>query len=113
MRDYIEIKKGLIPYSFNILLADEWFELSINYNKKADLFTVGVYKNGELICVEPLILGVPLFRDTYRPGFPAVTLIPYDSSGTEKRVTYENLGKSVLLTIDDEEGEESDETENF
>ena len=106
MRDFIEIKKELVPYSFNILLADEWFELSVDYNKTADMFTVAVYKEDEHICTEPLVLGVPLFKDTYKQGFPAVTLVPYDPSGTEKRVTYENLGEKVFLTIDDEGDEE-------
>lgn len=105
MRDYIPINKELVPYSFNILLADEWFELLVDYNGTADMFTVSVYKEGNLVCAEPLILGVPLFKDTYRPGFPAVTLVPQDPSGTEKRVSYENLGKSVFLTIDDEPDE--------
>ena len=101
MRDYLEIKKELVPYRFNILLADEWFELLVDYNKTADLFTAAFYKNNELVTVEPLILGVPFFADTYQPGFPAITITPY--SVTENAVTYENLGDSVLLTIDDEE----------
>lgn len=108
MRDYIEIKKELVPYQFNILLADEWFELYINYNKTADMFTVSLYKEDELICTEPLVLGVPMFQDVYQPErFPAITLVPYDSSRNAKTVTYENLGESVFLTIDDE-GDEGD-----
>lgn len=101
MRDRIEIKKDLVPYQFNILLAGEWFELRVNYNKTADLFTLTVYKGDELICTEPLILGVPLFKDTYQPGkFPAITLIPYGP--TETALTFDNLGESVFLTVDDE-----------
>ena len=49
MRDLIEINKDLIPYSFNILLAEEWFELAIDYNKTGDLFTVTLYRDGELV----------------------------------------------------------------
>lgn len=101
MRDYIEIKKELVPYSFNILLADEWFELYVGYNKAADLFTVTLYKDDVLIASEPLILGVPLFQDIYQPGrFPAVTLVPYGP--TETAVTFDNLGETVFLTVDDE-----------
>ena len=40
MRDRIEVNKNLVPYSFTILLGDQWFELLIDYNKTADLFTV-------------------------------------------------------------------------
>jgi len=101
VRDRIEINKDLVPYQFNILLSDEWFELYIGYNKTADLFTVSLYKDDALICTEPLILGVPLFQDIYQPGqFPAITLVPYGP--TEKAITFENMGESVFLTIDDE-----------
>lgn len=108
MKDYIEINTELVPYQFYILLADEWFELYVNYNKTADLFTLTVYKDDELVTTEPLVLDVPLFRDTYQPfpkGFPSVTLVPYDPSGTAKSVTFDNLNKNVFLVIDDEDDE--------
>lgn len=107
MRDYIEINKEMIPYQFNILLADNWFELYVNYNKTADLFTVSLYKDDELICTEPLIFGTPLFRDIYQPEkFPAIVLVP--SGANETVITYDNLGETVFLTVDDE-GEATDE----
>lgn len=103
MRDRIEINKEIVPYQFNILLGDEPFEFYVNYNGTADLVTVSLYKNDELICTEPVILGVPLFQDVYQPGrFPAVTIEPY---GDADAVTYANLGETVFLTIDDEGGE--------
>lgn len=101
MRDRIEINKDLVPYQFNILLADEWFELYVGYNKTADMFTVSLYKDDELVSTEPLILGAPLFQDVYQPGkFPAIMMVPYGP--TERAVTFENMGESVFLTIDDE-----------
>ena len=101
MRDSIEINKELIPYQFNILLAGEWFELYVDYNKTANMFTVSLYKDDELVSTEPLILGVPMFRYVYQPGkFPAVTLVPYGQS--EQAITFENLGETVFLTVDDE-----------
>ena len=104
MRDYIEIKKELIPYQFNILLADQWFELLVDYNNTADMFTIALYKDDKLISVEPLVLNTPMFQDVYQPKrFPAVTMVPY--SITESSITYQNLGESVWLTIDNE-GEE-------
>lgn len=106
MRDIVEINKDLIPYSFDILLADEWYELYVDYNKTADMFTVAVYKEDEFIGAEPLVLDMPLFGDVYKAGFPAVTLVPYAPAGDEKRVTYDNLGKTVFLSVDDEGGEE-------
>lgn len=103
MRDYVEIKKELVPYQFNILLAGEWFGLYVDYNKTADMFTLTLYQGDELISTEPLILEVPLFKDVYQPKkFPAITLVPYNSTGTEDRLGYSNLGLSVFLTIDNE-----------
>lgn len=110
MRNYIEIEKDLLPYQFNILLAAEWFELYLNYNETADLFTISVFKEDELITTEPLVFGVPLFVDTYQPPkFPAITLVPYDPNGLEQAVTYENLGETVFLSIDDEGVNEDEE----
>lgn len=104
MRDYIEIKKELLPYRFNILLADQWYELYVSHNKSADIFTVALYKDDVLITTEPLVLGVPLFKDVRQPqNFPAVEIVPHDSNGLAENVTYENLGETVFLTIDDEE----------
>ena len=101
MRDCIEINKDLVPYSFNILLSDEWFELYVDYNKTADMFTVSLYKDDALISTEPLVFGVPMFQDVYQPGkYPAITLVPYGES--ENAVTFENLGETVFLTVDDE-----------
>ena len=106
MRDYIDIKKELAPYKFNILLGSEWFEMSIAYNKLGDMFTVSLYKDGALIATEPLILGAPLFKEVYQPNrFPSISLVPYGTS--ERKVTFENLGKTVFLTIDNE-GEDAD-----
>lgn len=103
MRDHIEINKELIPYRFNILLAGQWFELYVSYNQAAEMFTVGLYKDDTLITTEPLVLGVPLFHDVYQPNlFPAIEIVPYDSSGLAEKVTFDNLGESVFLTIDDE-----------
>lgn len=108
MRDYIEIKKDIVPYTFNILLGDEWFFFDVDYNETADMFTLTVRRDDEVITTEPLILGVPLFKDTYRAGFPSVTLVPYAPNGNEKAVTYANLNNSVFLSIDDEGEDDGD-----
>ena len=101
MRDCIPINKKLVPYQFNLLLAGEWFKLYVNYNKTADMFTVSLYKNDEYITTEPMVLGVPMFQDVYQPGiFPAVTMEPFGP--IEKSITFDNFGKTVFLTIDNE-----------
>lgn len=109
--DVLEINKSLIPYKCEILLAKEPFVLEFNYNATADLFTVDLYKGGELICAgEPIVYGLPLWADVYKPDtFPAVNIIPLDPSGGSNRVTFDNLGKSVLLIVDNgAEGAEED-----
>lgn len=102
MRDRILINKELIPYKFNIAIYNQVFGMLVKYNSTSGLFTIGLYKDDVLIATEPVIYGVPLFKDIYRAGeFPAVDIIPCDESGNEKEITFENLGKTVYLTIDD------------
>lgn len=104
MRDIIEIDKSLLPYSFDIALAGEEFNMAIMYNKAADLFTCTLSKNKEvLVYNEPIIYGVEMFADVYKSGlFPMLSIVPLDEAGIETAVTYENFGKTVFLTIDDQ-----------
>ena len=110
MRDVIEIEKELLPYNFDIELAGEEFNIEIFYNKAADLFTATLMKDDEvLVYNEPIVYGVELFADVYiSDKFPMISIVPFDQSGQENAVTYENFGETVLLTIDDED-EESEE----
>lgn len=103
MRDIIEVDKSLIPYSFDILLAAELFNLEFHYNETADLFTVTLSKNGEvLVYNEPIMYGMPLFSDMYVSDvFPAVDIECIDESGKEQIVTWENFGVTTFLTIAD------------
>lgn len=100
--DTLEINKELLPYTCDMLLAGELFTLKVNYNATADLFTLDLYKDGALICAgEPIVYGVRLWQDVYNPElFPAVDIIPTDPSGESDTVTFDNLGKTVLLIID-------------
>lgn len=102
MRDRILIDKTLIPYSFDILLAAEWFTFEIHYNEIADLFTVTLSKDDNVIIFgEPVIYGVPLFTDLYQSGiYPALEIVPLDESGQETEVTWDNLNVTVFLTIE-------------
>lgn len=102
MRDRIIVKKELIPYGFYIALGKEKFNLRFAYNRTADLFTVSLYREGTLLCAnEPVVYGIPLFQDVYESGrFPAVRIVPWDESGNEDTVTWENFGSTVFLTLD-------------
>lgn len=101
MRDRIIIEKDLLPYSFDILLGGEWFNLEFHYNETADLFTVTLAKESEvLVYNEPIIYGVPLFADLYQSGiFPALDIVPWDESEQENTVTWDNFNETVFLTI--------------
>lgn len=102
MRDRIMVKKDQIPYGFYIALGKEKFNLRFHYNRSAGLFTVSLYRNGVLLCAnEPIVYGVPLFQDVYESGlFPAVKIVPWDESGNEQEVAWENFGSTVFLTIE-------------
>lgn len=110
IKDKILIDKTLIPYDFDILLADEVFNIGVDYNEKHDLFTIRLSKDNKVICEgEPIVYGMPLFRDMYIAGkFPAIDIIPLDISGEQKDITYDNFGETIFLTIDNAGGEEDE-----
>lgn len=100
-RDTISINKELIPYEFEILLADDLFKIRVDYNNSANLFTVTLSKDDEVICTEPIIYGMPLFADVFQPDkYPAIEIIPLDESGQSNVVTFDNLCDTVLLIVD-------------
>ena len=77
------------------------FEMRIDYNNTANLFTVSLSKGGVTLCTgEPIIYGQPLFGDIANRGnFPKVTITPIDESGESNAVTYDNLSRTVLLKV--------------
>lgn len=107
-RDIIEIDKDLVPYEFDIVLADETFKIGVNFNETAELFTLDLSKldeesgEYETICKgEPIIYGKALFSDVFVNGkYPAVDIVPYDESGENNAVTFDNLNETVFLCID-------------
>lgn len=107
-RDIIEINKDLIPYEFDIVLADETFKIGINFNETAELFTADLSKlneeSGEYekICKgEPIVYGKKLWEDVYITGkYPAIDIVPLDESGENNAVTFDNLNETVFLCID-------------
>lgn len=100
--DKIKINKKMAPYSFQIALTGAVYTFRIDYNAYADMFTVSLYKDGELICSgEPIMYGVPLFSDIYMAEvFPAITVVPWDESGREDKVTWDNFEETVFLRIE-------------
>lgn len=105
MRSRINVDKSKIPYQFQIMLGGRRYSMEWQYNSKSGLFTCTIYDaDGKvLIYDEPLIYGDPMFSFLCRGTiFPPIDLVPLDESGEEKEVTWENFGKTVFLTIDDE-----------
>ena len=102
--DTISINKSLIPYTFSILLGGEMYDLRIDYNKTHGFFTIGLSKDGEVVCSgEKIVYGKPLFDEVFVKGkFPSLVVIPYDLSGANNAVTFDNLTDVVQLIIDDQ-----------
>lgn len=100
------IEKNLIPYRMEILLGAELYTLNIQYNKTYDLLTIGLENtDGEVLCeAEPVVYGQPLWQDIQYPGgYPALRIIPWDNSGQENTVTFDNFNETVFLTVDNAE----------
>lgn len=103
-RDTIYINKSLIPYDFDIAIADEVFHFRIDYNNTGGFFTVELSKNGVTLCSgEPIMYGRKLFADVWKQGFPAYDIVPFDPAGNYNAVTYDNFCYGVLLIIDNGE----------
>ena len=100
--DRILIEKEQIPYRFSIALNSTTFLIEVRYNEECDLFVIGLYsKDGTLICYEPIIYGAQLFKQHYLPGiYPAMRIVPFDESGENTTVTWDNFNKTVFLIID-------------
>lgn len=105
-RDRILIEKDLIPYRMEILFGAVLYTLDIQYNKTYDLFTIGLENtDGDILCeAEPVIYGQQLWKDVQFPGgYPALKIYPWDDSGQETTVTWDNFNKTVFLTVDNAE----------
>lgn len=104
---YININKNLIPYRFEILIENETFEFTVNYNELYDYFTIDLYRNNTPIVLgEKLVYKKPLFMSCFHKDIPKVLIVPYDISGKTDRITFENMNEQVFLYLleDDENG---------
>jgi hypothetical protein len=106
---YIEITKSELPEKFDFDLGAETFTLGFNYNDTGGFFTIDLLKPNEIeseatpiVLGEKLVLGKPLWSDFSSFELPAPQLIPLDISGTEDRITWENMNEKVFLYINDE-----------
>jgi hypothetical protein len=97
---HLDIEKELLPYRFDMELADELFTFEVQHNERFDFFTIDLKKDGEtLVLGEKVMLNRVLFSLVADPRLPKVYLIPLDESGVESRVSYDNLGEKVFIYI--------------
>ncbi|MGJ0848194.1 phage baseplate plug family protein [Tissierella praeacuta] len=97
---YIDINKDMIPYRFDITLADETYTFEVNYNALKDYFTIDLYKNDEVIVLgEKLVYGKPLFLSSQHKDIPKIDILPLDLANKTERITFENFNKEVFLFL--------------
>ena len=111
MRDRIIIAKDLVPYEFEISLADTSFIIGVDYNRTGDFFTLSLFDiDGNVINRgEKLVYNMELWQDTYDVRkYPCLTIKPVDQSGTVEQITWGNFGEKVFLEIFDQEGDEAE-----
>lgn len=108
MRSRIDIDKSKIPYQFQIMLGGVRYSMEWQYNSASEQFTCTLSDAGGSVLVygEPLVYGSPMFASLSRgTELPPIDLVPLDESGESDTVTWENLGETVFLTLDDEKEE--------
>jgi hypothetical protein len=100
MDEYIEIEKDLIPYHFDLALDEVIFTFQVEYNPDFDFFTIDLECDGELLVAgQKIVYGIPLFDGIQDARFPVTLIVPYDTSETATRVSWDNLGTSVFLYL--------------
>lgn len=101
MMEVLPIDKEKVPYRFQIPLPYKLFEMVVRYNESYDFFTLDVSHDGEVLVEgEKLVYGVPVFIDSFELGFPPLTIVPRDRSGTEASVSYDNVGETLFLVVE-------------
>ncbi len=106
VRDRLLIEKSNVPYRFTIALPRKIYDIEVRYNEYSDTFNMHLYSDNELLCIEPIIYGRALFEQVYQPEiYPAMRIVPNDSSESARRVTWDNFGESVFLEVYNMEGD--------
>ena len=101
------IDKALVPYNFDVTLSNQDYTFRINYNEKADRFTIDLSLNGvSIIQGEKITYGLPIFdaiqidnSNNQNTNIFSETLIPIDLSDTQTEVNYDNFYDSVFIYV--------------
>jgi hypothetical protein len=100
--NYIDIKRGKVPYAFSIKLIDKTYSLTIKYNELGGFYTADLRTNtGEILAFgDPIRYGRALFGSIEDERFPLPVIIPYCVTGDNiNEVTTENFGDAVRLYL--------------
>lgn len=109
LRDTIDVNPELMPYTKQVDLDSGSYNLTFQYNKIDQQFTIDVADlEGNVIKSGIVVMANQLLWTVNLPGLPAETIIPMDESGNETEVTFGNFGDTMELTIDGSEGDASD-----
>lgn len=104
----INIDKNAIPYQFDIELGGELFTFDVDYNKRFDFFTFGLYKDGSPVVInEKMVYGRELFLTvaSYEKRLPKFRLLPFDESGQPvEAITWDNFNETVILLVGELDG---------
>ncbi len=102
----LEIEKDSIPYIFNTELDGKLYNIGVNYNENADMFTLDIGDMDEWYYYGiPIVYGYPVYQHINDERLPDTQLIAYDLAGEFDRVTEENLNEQVFLFVVESEAE--------
>ncbi|QBO37285.1 hypothetical protein EQG49_12850 [Periweissella cryptocerci] len=103
IRNYIPIDKDNLPERFEFDFGEETFIFEFKFNERMGYFTASVFDEDEdaIVVGEKLIYGEPLWNDLNNELLPIVSIVPFDESGNETEITFDNFGETVFLFIDD------------
>lgn len=98
----LPIYKDRIPYRFESVFNGILYMFEIHYNSEYDFFTVDLYKGDDVVVYgEKILLNQQLFKTLNDDSLPK--LMPVDTSGKTKRITYENFTSTVFIRVIDDD----------
>ncbi|MGL5301496.1 MAG: phage baseplate plug family protein [Weissella confusa] len=102
LRSYIPVNKNNLPEMFEFPFGNQTYIIGIDYNQFGGFFTVDLYtaSREEIILGEKVVAGQRLWSDFVDPRLPAESVIPMDESDANVQITFDNLGDTTQLYID-------------
>lgn len=106
---YIEIEKDKIPYTFDVVLTEKTYTITLKYNTFSGDFVADLELEGKtLVKGKKCLLGEPLFEEfgfdnnsNKNPDFYDELLVFYNLTWQDETITLENLQETVFLYVMD------------